>query len=146
MKIKTIHLSGNGGRALDTPIRFPAPCQPDLLTAPDTKIKIRDSEMDNPNIDNRDSIVRTEDAKRSINFGGKVLANSLEITVKDGNYGPDGPFFFFAKFPDGKKYRYWFASKYLRAEAYKLRTNIGKFVQFCKDKKIDYERIGDENN
>lgn len=147
MRIKKIRiLAGAGGRALDSPIRFPAPCQPALLTAPDIRIKIRDSDMDNPDTDNRDSRVKVEDAKRSVNFSGRVLANSLEITVKDGSLGYDGPFFFFVRFPDGKKYRYWFESKYLRSEAYKLRTNIAKFVQFCKDKNIVFERIDNEDN
>jgi hypothetical protein len=131
--------SGARGRSIDTPIRFPSATQPSLLTAPDTRITIKDASGE---ID-LDEKTKLEDAKKSIRFGGKVLSNSsspIQITTK-GSMGYDGPFFFIAVFPDGKRYKYWFDSQFKRDDAVKARFNIGKFVNLVKNTSYQYERL-----
>jgi len=137
MRIKKITISS---RPLDTPKYFPAPCQPSLLTAPDVRIKTQPTEDEEVYIDPK---VKAEDAQKSVKFGSRVLCSDskITITVPNGSYGPSGPFFFIALFPDGSKYKYYFESTWLRNQTMKERFNIGKFSSTVKKNSYTYEKL-----
>lgn len=71
MHIKSVTISGANGRALDAPIRFPAPCQPALKTAPDVRIETQEEkDFDNQGLDH---YARLEDERRHVKFGGRNI-------------------------------------------------------------------------